>query len=215
MKNKSNITIVGGADGPTSVFLVGKTGKHSLKDRVDSYLYQKKRDYVMKKIAPGAHSLEDVIFYIKEKYGATEVPETEHQYIEKKKGLKESLIIQNRPDLLGDMAEVQPPENMTEETLKQMFKQLDERSRFVETIPDEEMPMDYHIFEFRVGKGRMDIEIDLKWDILGCSYSGSKKAMKKMREISKEIYLYYGVTQEDICNQTTRYKELIGILSTE
>ena len=115
MRNKENSTIIGGADGPTSVFIVGKTGKRSLKDRAGSYVYQKKRGRVAKKIVPGAHSLEEVAAYIKEKYGATEVPETAHKYKEQKASLKEGLIIQNRPDLLGDLAEISPPEEMTDE----------------------------------------------------------------------------------------------------
>ncbi len=214
-KSNSNVSIIGGADGPTSVFLVGKSGKRSLKDRANSYFYQKKRSRVANKITPGAHSLEEVAEYIKAEYGAKEVPETAHQYIEQKKGLKESLIIQNRPDLLGDMAEIRPPEVMTEEAVKQMFKQIDDRSRFIEAIPDEEMPMDYYVFEIRVGKGRMNVDIDFKWDFLACSYSGNKKEMKKFRDICREIYIYYGVTENDIQNNTKRYSELLTTLSSE
>ena len=113
------------------------------------------------------------------------------------------------------MAEIQPPEDMTEEAVKQMFKQIDERSRFIEAIPDEEMPMDYHVFKLRVGKGRMDIEIDFKWDILSCSYSGNKKEMKQLRDICREIYIYYGVTEYDIQNNTKRYSSLLTTLSSD
>lgn len=214
-KNNSNVSIIGDPDGPTSVFLVEKSDKGSLKDRADSYFYGKRRDRVAKTITPGAHSLEEVVSYLREQYGATEVSKTSHQYIEQKKELKESLIIQKRPDLLGDMAEIQPPEDMTEEAVKQMFKQIDERSRFIESIPDEEMPMDYHVFKLRVGKGRMDIEIDFKWDILSCSYSGNKKEMKQLRDICREIYIYYGVTEYDIQNNTKRYSSLLTTLSSD
>ena len=214
-KSESNISIIGGADGPTSVFLVGKTGKRSLKDRADSYVYQKKRGRVAKKIVPGAHSLEEVAAYIKEKYGATEVPETAHKYKEQKASLKEGLIIQNRPDLLGDLAEISPPEEMTDEAIVRMLKLVQKRSDFIETIPEEEMPLDYHVYEIRLGKGRMDVNIDFKWNFLNYSYSGNKKEMKKLAEIAKDIDLYYGVTEEDIRNQTKRYKELVGMLSAD
>lgn len=214
-KNKRDVTIIGGSDGPTSVFLVGKSGRQSLKDRVESHFYQKKREHVAKKIVPGAHSLEEVAAYIKEKYGAVEVPETSHKYKEQKKGLKEGLIIQHRPDLLGDMAEISPPDEMTDEAVMQMLKLVQKRSDYIATIPDEEMPMDYHVYEIRLGKGRMDIDIDFKWDFLGYSYSGNKKEMKQLAEISKDIHLYYGVTEEDIRNQTKRYKELVGMLSAD
>ncbi len=214
-KNDSNVSIIGGADGPTSVFLVGKTGKRSFKDRADSYMYQKKRERVAKKIVPGAHSLEEVAAYIKEKYGATEVPETAHKYKEQKAGLKEGLIIQNRPDLLGDLAEISPPEEMTDEAVALMLKLVQKRSDFIATIPEEEMPMDYHVYEIRLGKGRLDVNIDFKWNFLNYSYSGNKKEMKQLAEIAKDIDLYYGVTEEDIRNQTKRYKELLGMLSAD
>lgn len=36
--------------------------------------------------------------------------------------------------------------------------------------------------------------------------------MKQLRELSKKIYLYYGVTTEDIKKETERYKFLLGAL---
>jgi len=170
---------------------------------------------VVKKIVPGAHSLGEVAAYIKEKYKAAEVSETTHKYREQKTGLKEGLIIQYRPDLLGDFAEISPPEEMTNEAVVQMLKLVQKRSDFIATIPDEKMPMDYHVYEIRLGKGRLDVDIDFKWDFLGCSYSGNKKEMKQLAEIAKDIHLYYGVTEEDIRNQTKRYKELVGMLSSD
>lgn len=75
--------------------------------------------------------------------------------------------------------------------------------------------MNYHVYEICLGNGRMDIDIDYKWDFLGCSYSGSKKEMKQLQKICREVYVYYGVTKEDIQNQTKRYKELVTVLSSE
>ena len=217
MKNKSktSVSIIGGADGPTSVFIAGKTGKRSLRDRAGSYLYQKKKDRMAKKIVPGAHSLEEVAEYIKETYDVTEISQKAYKYKEQKKSLKEGLIIQHRPDLLGDMAEITPPKEMTKEAVMKMLKLVQQRSDFIATISEEEMPMDYHVYEIRLGKGRMDVNIDFKWDFLNYSYSGNKKEMKQLAEIAKDIQLYYGVTEEDIQNQTQRYKELIGMLSAD
>ena len=155
MKNNENVTIIGGADGPTSVFIAGKTGKRSLRDRAGSFLYQKKRERMEKKIVPGAHSLEEVAEYIKETYNATEVSQKSHKYKEQKKSLKEGLIIQHRPDLLGDMAEITPPKEMTKEAITQMLKLVEKRSDFIASIPEEEMPMDYHVYDIRLGKGRI------------------------------------------------------------
>ena len=37
--------------------------------------------------------------------------------------------------------------------------------------------------------------------------------MKKFDKIFRKVYLYYGVTQEDIDNKTKRYIELVKTLS--
>lgn len=214
-KSKSNVSIIGGADGPTSVFLLGTTGKRPLKDRIRNYFYKKKRNRMAKQISAGAHSMEEVVSFIKKEYGASEISKTDHRYIEQRKCLKESLILQHRPELLGDRLEIQRPEEFTEETAKKMFEQIRKRSEFIEAIPDEEMPMDYHVYEICLSEGRMSIDIDFKWDIFGCSYSGSKKEMKQLRKICREVYIYYGVTEEDIQNNTERYSSLLTTLSSD
>lgn len=74
MKEKSGeaLSIIGGADGPTSVFIAGKSGKKSLKARIKRFFYQCRRKRVEKRIVPGAHTLEEVVVYAKEKYQAAE-----------------------------------------------------------------------------------------------------------------------------------------------
>ena len=213
-KSASAVSIIGGADGPTSVFLAGKTGKRPLKIRIRNILYKCKRKQIAKKIVPGAHSLEEVVSYAKNKYSAVEIDTTQHNYIEQRKNLKESLIITHKPDLLGDMKNVPKPTNYTEESLREFFNQLQARSEMISQIPDAEMPMDFHIYEITFDDGRMEMEIDYKWDIFGISYSGNKKIMKELRKISCDLYLYYGVTEEDIDNNTKRYSSLLTTLSS-
>lgn len=212
---KSSVSIIGGADGPTSVFVAGRTGKIPFKVKIKRKIYQHKRKRVIRKIKPGAHSLEEVVDYITKVYGATEVPETAHRYMEQRKCLKESLIIENRPELLGDMQEIHRPEEYNEDTIKELHQQLQRRSEFIANIPDEHMPMDFHMYEIRWYRGKMSLDIDFKWDILGCSYSGSKQDMKQLRKISREIYTYYGVSEDDIRNNTKRYSSLITTLSSD
>lgn len=213
-KRASAVSIIGGADGPTSVFLAGRTGKRPLKIRIRNILYKCKRKQIAKKIVPGAHSLEKVVSYAKNKYSAVEIDTTQHNYIEQRKNLKESLIITHKPDLLSDMKDIPKPTDYTEESLREFFNQLQSRSEMISQIPDAEMPMDFHIYEITVDDGRMEMEIDCKWDIFGISYSGSKKVMKELRKISCDLYLYYGVTEEDIDNNTKRYSSLLTTLSS-
>ncbi len=213
-KSASAVSIIGGSDGPTSVFLAGKTGKRPLKVRIKNYFYKCKRKRIAKRIVPGAHSLEEVIAYSKNKYSAVEIDTTQHNYTEQRKCLKESLIITHKPELLGDMKDIPKPTDYTEESVRESFNQLQTRSEMISKIPDEKMPMDFHLYEITIDDGRIVMEIDYKWDIFGISYSGNKKEMKELRKIACDLYLYYGVTKEDIENNTKRYSSLLTTLST-
>ena len=213
-KSASAISIIGGADGPTSVFLASKTGKRPLKIRIRNFLYKCKRKQVAKRIVPGAHTLEEVITYAKNKYSAVEIDKTQHNYIEQRKNLKESLIITHKPDLLGDMKDIPKLTDYTTESVHEFYKQLESRRKMISQIPDEEIPMDFHIYQITINDGRMEIEIDYKWDIFGISSSGSKKEMKVLRKIACDLYLYYGITKEDIENNTNRYSALLTTLCT-
>ena len=213
-KSASAVSIIGGADGPTSVFLASRTGKRPLKIRIRNILYKCKRKQIAKKIVPSAHSLEEVVSYAKNKYSAVEIDTTQHNYIEQRKSLKESLIITHKPDLLGNMKDIPKPTDYTEESVREFFNQLQLRREMISQIPDEEMPMDFHIYEITIDDGRMEMEIDYKWDIFGISYSGNKKVMNILRKIACDLYLYYGVTKEDIDNNTKRYSALLTTLSS-
>ena len=58
----------------------------------------------------------------------------------------------------------------------------------------------------------MQIGVETVWQVIDGSFSGDKKTMKQLRKLFKKIYLYYGVTAEDIKNETERYKSLLGAL---
>ena len=60
----------------------------------------------------------------------------------------------------------------------------------------------------------MQIGVETVWQVLGGSCSGDKKTMKQLRKQFKKIYLYYGVTAEDIKNGTERYNSLLAVLSS-
>lgn len=171
--SKSTVAIIGGADGPTSVFLAGRKKKIPLKHQIKNRFYKWKRKCVEKKIIAGERTLEDVVAYAAEKYDATKADITKRKYATQKLCLKESLISRYKPELLGD----------------------------------------FHIYEIGVGDGRLEMEVDYHWNIFGISYSGSKKNMKLMKSIAKDLYLYYGVSEEDIQQKSERYHSLLAILS--
>lgn len=209
------VSIIGGADGPTSIFIAGKTGKQPLKERIRRYCYRRKRKRVERKIKPDAHTVQETITYIVEKYHAVEMSKQRMSYIEQRKCLKENLIMKNKPELLGDMREISVPEEYNESTIKEMQRQIQLRSDMIAAMPDDVVPMDLHIYEIHrnEGQGYMEIAVDSIWGMLGASYSGSKKTMKQFRKIEKDICLYYGVTEEDVRDKSERYSSLVTMLS--
>lgn len=60
--------------------------------------------------------------------------------------------------------------------------------------------MDFHLYHVKILRsGNIDITVDRKWKQFYCSYSsGVKKEMRQLKQIVKRLYLYYGVTEEDI-----------------
>ena len=58
--------------------------------------------------------------------------------------------------------------------------------------------MDFYIYKINMGDGRVEIEVNYDKNVFGISYSGSKKVIKQMKEIAKDLYLYYGVSEDDV-----------------
>ena len=60
----------------------------------------------------------------------------------------------------------------------------------------------------------VEIEVDYTWNIFGISYSGNKSVIKRFKRIARDLYCYYGVSEEDIKNRTKRYSSLVTELSS-
>ncbi len=153
-KSKTSVSIIGGADGPTSVYIAGRTGKKPLKARIWNYIYKCKRKKVEKQIVAGAHTLEEVVAYAIDTYHAVEVDKEPYDGF-----------------------------------------------------------VDFHVYEMNVDDGCLEMELDYITKIFGVSYSGNKRVMKQLKKIAQDLYLYYGVTEEDIKNKSERYSSLLAILS--
>lgn len=213
-KSARAVSVIGGADGPTSVFIVGKTKKFSLKIWIKNKYTQYKRYRMAKKIHSNPHTLQEVIRYIQDVYGGVEVSKDSHTYQEQYKDLKASLILQHRPELLGELAELKCPASYEEKSLREFFEQVERRNQKALSIPEELFSMDFQLYEVHIPEvGRIEFGIDTIWDIFGSSYSGSKKGMKELEKISKDVYLYYGVTSEDIRDKSKRYSVLLTVMS--
>ena len=51
-------------------------------------------------------------------------------------------------------------------------------------------------------------------DLYDISYSGNKSVIKRFKKIARDLYCYYGVSEEDIKNRTKRYSSLVTELSS-
>ena len=191
MKNKSinQVSIINGEDGPTSVFIFGEAQKQSLKIRIRNAIYQSRRKRIEKRIAVNPHTLAEVVQYAKDHYDLVEINPAATNWIERQKNLKASLIMQHKPELLGQRKDIPKPD----------FNVI---------------PMDFHLYEIKIGEDLMEIEVDYTWNIFGISYSGNKSVIKRFKKIARDLYCYYGVSEEDIKNRTKRYSSLVTELSS-
>ena len=89
-KSKSKVSIIGGADGPTSIFIAGRTRKKPLKVRIRNIIYRYRRKIVEKKVVADVHTLDELVQYAMNTYNLIETNSTERKYIEQRKNRKES-----------------------------------------------------------------------------------------------------------------------------
>lgn len=212
-RNVKRVSVIGGPDGPTSFFIVGKSNNLRFFERIKRTWRKKKRSKIEKKIAAVSHTFDEVALYIKHKYHAEEIPSRERRYEEQRRCFKESLIMQYRPELLGETVNIKTPKEYDETSLKELWKQIELRSKKAEEIGNDVFPIDYHLYEISYfDKGKVTVEIENTWGKLGVSYSGNKKAVRQLRRITKDIMRFYGVTQDDINNKTERFHSSVSTL---
>ena len=213
-KSKSGVSIIGGADGPTSIFIAGRAQKRPLKVRIRSILYRFKRKRAEKKVVAGEHTLDELVQYAKNSYNLIETNSSERKYIEQQNNLKESLILQHKPEILGEMKDIPKPNIYNEKSIREYLCKIEARREMIAEMPDNVIPMNFHLYEIRIGDDSLEMNIDSIWNILAISYSGNKKVMKQFQKISKDLYIFYGVSEDDIKKKTERYLSLVTALSS-
>ena len=149
-KNAISISIIGGADGPTSIFTAGHSKNQPLKIRIKNSIYRYKRKKVEKTIVANPHSLSETVQYAKDKYELTETAPADREYIEQIKCLKESLILQYKPELLGEMKDIPVPDFSNEASVKEYLGKIKTRSEMIAEMPDSIIPMDFHLYKIRI-----------------------------------------------------------------
>ena len=213
-KSKSGVSIIGGADGPTSIFIAGRAQKRPLKVRIRSILYRFKRKRAEKKVVAGEHTLDELVQYAKNSYNLIETNSSERKYIEQQNNLKESLILQHKPEILGEMKDIPKPNIYNEKSIREYLYKIEARREMIAEMPDNVIPMKFHLYEIRIGDDSLEMNIDYIWNIFAISYSGNKKVMKQFQKISKDLYIFYVVSEDDIKKKTERYLSLVTVLSS-
>ena len=216
MKNKSinQVSIINGEDGPTSVFIFGETKKQSLKIRIRNVIYQSRRKRIEKRIVAKPHTLAEVVQYAKNHYDLVEINPASTNWIERQKNLKASLIMQRKPELLSERKDIPKSDFQNQESVKDFLNEMEIRNKLIDQMPDNVIPMDFHLYEIKIGEDLMEIEVDYTWNIFGIAYSGNKSVIKRFKKIARDLYCYYGVSEEDIKNRTKRYSSLVTELSS-
>ncbi len=212
-KCASATTIIGSSDGPTSVTVIKKNQKLTLRQKFQKAIYNIKRYYIERTIKAGGHTLDEVMEYIVTKYGFVEVnnEEVNLEYNE----MRASFIMQYSPELLGEYATMPKLKSESKEDIQEHINQFRERQQMAMNIPASEFDIDFHRFELSFDdiNDKMNITIEKRFAYIGGGASGNKKIVKKFNRIFKDVYRYYGVTRKDIENKSKRYEEVVRTLS--
>lgn len=204
---------IGGADGPTSVFVIGKDRKLTFRQKLQKFTVSTKRKFIEKRIKANSHSIEELCEYITNELGYKELSKTDEGYIEEYKEMRASLIMQHRPKLLGDFAELPILKEHTEAAFLEYNEKFTLRVKAAEAVPVDLFDIDFHKFVIEDGNNESHLLIEKTYGLISGGASGDVKTTKKFNSIYKRVYKYYGVTQADIDNKTDRYKNLVRTLS--
>lgn len=215
-KAVKSISIIGGADGPTSVFIAGendKNRKFSFKQKLHKIQYAIRKKAAAKSIKAGTHTMEEVADYILNELGYVKINIADRRYQEEYKQMRAAFIIQYRPDLLGELAELPKLINHDEESIKVFLKKAEQRQKAAETVLKSDFDIDMQMFEKSEKGFNSEITIEKTYGYIGGGASGSKQYMKKYNADYLKVYRYYGVSQEDIDKHTKRYETLVNTLA--
>ena len=145
-KSASAVSVIGGADGPTSIFFK-KNAKLTLKQKIQRAKNKIKRFYVDKTLSCESHSLDEVIEYIVNRYGFAEVDKDAEEFPEEYQQMRASFIIQYAPELLGESTACPKLKSESPKDVEAYIRQSEERMQRAMEIPSTEFDIDFHKFK--------------------------------------------------------------------
>lgn len=207
-------SFIGGADGPTTVFLERKDNTNiTIQQRIQRMRNRARRKQIIKSLKANAHTMDQVAEYIMSELGYSEIDKSDSQYREEYCQMRASFLLQYQPSLLGGLSEAPQLKSYDEKSVKIFFEQLEKRQKAAEDIPTDLFDIDLHIYKKKEKNLESSIIIEKKYEYIGGSASGSNRSMKKYKALFRKIYLYYGVTQKDIDEHTKRYDDVVKTLA--
>ncbi len=214
-KKASSVSLIGGADGPTSVFLIGgKDLKRTLKQKIQRELFTLRKRHIAKSLKANPHTMEEVIEYAENKWGYTAISRESKEYKTEYVQMRVAFILQYNPELLGKFKDYPELKGKDEDSVNHFMMLINQRQKAAEDIPTELFDIDLCIMETNEAEFTSKLILEKKYGYIGASASGkSRKAMKRHHRMFRDVYQYYGVTQTDIDTQTKRYEELLRTLA--
>ncbi|MBR6536458.1 MAG: hypothetical protein IKT67_04595 [Lachnospiraceae bacterium] len=211
-KNASATSVIGKADGATSVCLIKRDAELTLKQKIQRFRYQIKRAHVERTLKPGAHTMDEVMEYLVKVHGFAEPDKEEIK--EEYEEMRASFLIQHAPELLGEYAKLPKLKSESREDLLAYVRQAQERTEKAKEIPATEFDIDFHRFQISFDDSNDNIHflIEKRFGYIGGGASGNKKILKSFHKLDKDIHRYYGVTEEDIRTKSQRYKDVVRAL---
>ena len=141
-KSASAVSVIGGADGPTSIFFK-KNAKLTLKQKIQRAKNKIKRFYVDKTLSCESHSLDEVIEYIVNRYRFAEVDKDAEEFPEEYQQMRASFIIQYAPELLGESTACPKLKSESPKDVEAYIRQSEERMVTVHRQAFSELKMPY------------------------------------------------------------------------
>lgn len=214
-KVASAVSIIGEADGPTSVFLVGGKGaKRTLKQKMQRTIFRLRKWCNARCLKANPHTIEQVIEYAKSKWDYDDFDKNTEEYKREYREMRASFILQYEPNLLGKWKDFPKLEGRDADSVKRFIEEMEQRQKAAQEIPVELFDIDLCVLEKKKGNFQAKLIFEKKYGYIGASASGkSGREMKRHNREYREIYRYYGVSQTDIDNRTKRYEDVIGTLA--
>ena len=207
----SSTTIISSSDGPTSVLLLGSNRKPNMKQKLQRTMFLLRKKWYALWLKPNPHTMEETANYIRERYDFMELAKESKKYQRLYNELRSSFIMQYEPHLLGEYAI--PPElkSENEKDVKEFLDKMRLQQEKANEVPEELFSLEYYYFEKQENDIHMDIQLESRYGYIGGGASG--KFIPKFRKIHKDVYRYYGVSEDDIKNHTKRYDDLLRCLA--